>query len=131
MSIIDQSEIDNLLAEAGEPPPTAPEPQPVPAMPQGDFSVPDDPEVHRILKVRVPVIVELASRTMPIANVRRLAVGSIIEFEKSVEQPLDLKVRNRKIGAGTCVKVGENFGMRVVSICNRAQRIRSLGPGQG
>ncbi|HPM22460.1 MAG TPA: FliM/FliN family flagellar motor switch protein [Phycisphaerae bacterium] len=133
--IIDQSEIDSLLEEASglaaeaadtttmAPAPPAPPPAPTPCT----FKMPTDPNVRRLLRLRVPVIVQLASRPMPISNVRDLSVGAIIEFEKSVEDPLDLLINNRLIGQGQCVKVGENFGLRVTRICDTAQRIRSMG----
>ncbi len=86
-----------------------------------------DAELRRIMKVRVPVIVQLSRQMMPIATVRNLSCGSIIEFNKSVEHALDLMVNDRLIGHGTCVKVGENFGLRITRICDKSQRIRSLG----
>jgi len=87
-----------------------------------------DPQLARILRLQVPVIVQLAQRPMSIATVRNLSVGSILEFNKSVDEELDLLIANRCIGRGNCVKVGENFGLRINQICNKAQRIRSMGP---
>ena len=87
-----------------------------------------DVEVLRILKIGVPVIVQLAGRLMPISIIRNFAPGAIIEFEKSVEDDLTLLANNRVIGSGTCIKVGENFGLRITKIQNTAQRIKSLGP---
>lgn len=85
------------------------------------------PEVRRILRVRVPVLVQLATKPMPVSTIRRLSAGAIIEFEKSVEEDLELYVRNRKIGDGNAVKVGEHFGLRITEIDSRAERIKSLG----
>ncbi len=130
MSIVDQAEIDALLAEASdlvaEANTAAQDPPPPPPPPPRPHPLPNDPALARVLRVRVPVIVQLAQRIMPIATVRNLSVGSIIEFEKSVEHPLELLINNRPIGQGTCVKVGENFGLRITSIVDKAQRIRSL-----
>lgn len=133
MAIIDQSEIDELLAQADnlateanevlEDQATAVLPEPNLAT----FELPKDPDVRRILRIRVPVIVQLAKRVMPISAVRDLSVGAIIEFEKSVEDRLDLMINNRLVGHGSCVKVGENFGLRVMEIVDLAQRIRSMG----
>jgi flagellar motor switch/type III secretory pathway protein FliN len=127
---IDQDEINSLLAQAEglageaavleEPPPPPPPP---PRRPLG----PVDPEVARILRLRVPVIVQLAERRMKIAAIRKLSVGSIIEFQSSVHDELSLVIRNQRIGRGACVKAGESFGLRLMSICAQAQRIRSLG----
>jgi len=83
--------------------------------------------MRRILRLRVPVIVRLAYRSMPVKAIRALAPGSIIEFEKSVEEDLELLINNHPIGRGVCVKVGEYFGVRLTAIEDRAQRIRSMG----
>jgi len=132
MSSVSQAEIDALLVDATsfaaeaaeelaqpEPPPPAPDLPPLSAGQQ----------LARILSVRVPVIVQLARRAMPVGAIRDFSVGAIIEFEKPVEEQLDLVISNRLIGHGICVKVGENFGLRVTQICDRVQRVRSLGPG--
>jgi flagellar motor switch protein FliN/FliY len=127
--IIDQSEIDQLLDEADSLAATAAEqaaaseaPPPPPPPPPPAVS----PAIRRVLRLRVPVIVQLARRTMPIASVRDLSIGSIIEFEKSVDDQLDLMINNQPIGLGNCVKVGENFGLRVTEIASRRARIESL-----
>ena len=132
MSIIDQSEIDELLAEADglvaettdQVQATAVAPPPPPSTRPLQIR---DPSLKRLLRIRVPVIVQLAERSMSVAIVRDLSVGAIIEFDKNVEEQLDLRINNRKVGRGTCVKVGENFGLRISQICDRTQRIRSLG----
>lgn len=131
--IVDQAEIDALLAEADGLAAAAEEkarpaaPLPVAPPPAPTLTLPADPQITRLLKLRVPVIVQLARRRMPIGSVRSLSVGAIIEFEKSVDDQLDLLINNHAVGRGHCVKVGENFGLRISEICGRAQRIRSLG----
>ena len=92
------------------------------------IQLPADAEILRILKIGVPVIVQLAGRLMPVSIIRNFTPGAIIEFEKSVEDDLTLLANNRPIGNGTCIKVGENFGLRITKIQNTAQRIKSLGP---
>lgn len=135
--VFDQSEIDALVREpsglatalAGED--SAPdEPAAAPALPSPAAPVPPpaaSPDLGRIQKLRVPVIVRLAQRQMAISHIRGLSIGAIIEFEKSVEEPLDLLVNNRQVGRGVCVKVGENFGVQLTEIADRPQRVRSLG----
>lgn len=86
------------------------------------------PDVPRILRLSVPLIAQLARRTMSIAAIRKLAPGAIIEFDRAVDEDLDLLINNRPIGRGRCVKVDEKFGLRITQITDRSQRIRSLGP---
>ncbi len=69
-----------------------------------------------ILELEVPLIVQIASRTMPIREVIELEHGSIIEFPRSADEELEILVNNKPVGQGTAVKVGENFGIRISSI---------------
>jgi flagellar motor switch protein FliN len=85
------------------------------------------PELARILRLQVPVIVRLAERKLSMAEVMRLGIGAIIEFSKSNDEPLELLVNNKQIGVGEAVKVGENFGLRITQVGDVRQVIRSLG----
>jgi flagellar motor switch protein FliN/FliY len=86
-------------------------------------------EVKTILKLRVPVIVQIARQRMPLENVLAIAPGSILEFEKSADDELDLLVNNKAIGKGNAVKVGENFGLRLTAIGTARQRVAALSGG--
>ncbi|MHC4948339.1 MAG: FliM/FliN family flagellar motor switch protein [Planctomycetota bacterium] len=84
-------------------------------------------DLESILKLEVPVIVEIANRLMPVDEVLNLAPGAIIELPRLVDEPLDLLVSNKQIGVGSAVKVGENFGIRVAFIGDLRKRIEALG----
>jgi flagellar motor switch protein FliN/FliY len=81
-----------------------------------------------VLKLRVPVVVRLAQRPMVLKDIMRMAPGTILEFDRSVDSELDLLVNNQTIGTGAAVKVNEHFGLRIQHIGNVRQRINSLGP---
>ncbi len=88
---------------------------------------PGTPELHRILRLEVPVIVKLAERRLAMSEVMRLGTGAIIEFFKSNEEPLELLINNKPIGCGEAVKVGENFGLKITQIGDVKAIIRTLG----
>ena len=83
--------------------------------------------IDAILSLEVPVIVQIAERTMPVEDVMSMAPGSIIELPKAADQDLDILVNNKAIGTGTAVKVGENFGVRVSYIGDVSRRISAMG----
>ncbi len=83
-------------------------------------------ELGSILKLEVPIIVEIGARELPVEAVLALAPGSIIELPKGVEEDLEIKVNNKPIGLGQAVKVGENFGVRVKFIGDVKARILAL-----
>ena len=92
---------------------------------------PSQGELERILRLEVPVIVKLADRKLNMNEVMRLGVGAIIEFFKASDEPLELLINNKVIGAGEAVKVGENFGLRITSIGDVKQVIRAMGGAPG
>lgn len=85
-----------------------------------------NPNLSRILKLRVPVIVRLGERGMSLGDVVRLVPGSIIELPKSAEDELELLVNNRVIGAGMAVKVAENFGIRLTRLGSPKSRVAAV-----
>ncbi|MCC6239272.1 MAG: FliM/FliN family flagellar motor switch protein [Phycisphaerales bacterium] len=87
---------------------------------------PSAKELQRILRLQVPVIVKLAQRKLTLAEVMRLGVGAIIEFSKNNDEPLELMINNKTIGVGETVKVGENFGLRIVQIGDVKQVIGAM-----
>jgi len=98
--------------ETADPPPAASPPAPSPAL---DFtSLPAYSQ--SLLKVKVAVHVELATKKEKIGEVVELAPGSIIKFEKSCEDMLHLYVGNQVVAEGEAIKVGDKFGFRVSSI---------------
>jgi len=88
---------------------------------------PISPSLERILQIKVPVHVNIAERTMDVASIMELNVGSILEFTKAADSDLQLVVVNECIGCGQAVKVGENFGLQITMIESMTERIRALG----
>ena len=64
---------------------------------------------------------------MKLSDVVALIPGAIVELPKTSEEELTLLVNNKPIGAGTAVKVGENFGIRLTYIGDLKARIVALG----
>lgn len=85
------------------------------------------PHIERILALEVPIVVRLGTRTLRVSEVTALAPGSIIEIPKSADTELDLMVNNQVVGTGLAVKVGENFGIRISTIGDVAERVAALG----
>ncbi|MFG0291705.1 MAG: FliM/FliN family flagellar motor switch protein [Phycisphaerales bacterium JB065] len=83
--------------------------------------------VEQILRIEVPLLVQLAEREMTLGQVLELTPGTIIELPKTAEEELEILINNKVIGTGSAVKVGENFGIRVNFIGKLADRIAAMG----
>lgn len=86
--------------------------------------MPDD--LRRILTLEVPIIVQLGQRLLSLRDVISLIPGAIIELPKAASEELELLVNNKVVGTGTAVKVGENFGLKIMHIGDARERINAL-----
>jgi flagellar motor switch protein FliN len=66
-----------------------------------------------LLNIRVPVQVTLASQRTSIQEIIELGPGSIVKFDKTYDEALELMVGNRPLAQGEVVKVGDKFGLRI------------------
>jgi len=87
----------------------------------------DLPDYARsLLRIKVPVIVTLAEKRQPLGWIIELGPGSIIQFDKSCEEMLELDAGGRRIATGEAVKIGDKFGLRITSIVLPEERFRPV-----
>ena len=84
-------------------------------------------EVDTILKLSVPVIVQIGNQTASLQSVLALGPGAILELNKPADAALELLINNKPVATGYAVKVGENFGIRIESVGTAKERVEALG----
>ena len=114
-ALIAESEVEEE-AVAEEPSPTATEPVSTSASKKpSDFSeLP--PYAKSLLNIELPVRVVLASKKEKIDDVVEMALGTIIKFDKACDELLHLYVGDQEVAEGEAIKVGDKFGLRVISM---------------
>ena len=84
------------------------------------------PYTQSLLRIKVPVIVTLAEKRQPMGRIVELGPGSIIQFDKSCEEMLELDVSDCPVATGEAVKVGDKFGLRITSMILPEERFSSV-----
>jgi flagellar motor switch protein FliN/FliY len=96
----------------------------------GDSEGPDlsklPPYTQSLFKIRVPVSVNLASHKQSVQDIIELVPGSIIKFDKSCDELLELVVGDQPIAEGEVVKVGDKFGLRVQNMILPQERFIAI-----
>jgi flagellar motor switch protein FliN/FliY len=69
-----------------------------------------------LLRIKLPVVVTLARKREPVDRIVKLGPGSIIQFEKSCEDTLDMEIGGLPVATGEAIKVGDKLGLRVDSM---------------
>jgi flagellar motor switch/type III secretory pathway protein FliN len=80
--------------------------------------------LENVVDLEVPVAVVLAWRSFPLAEILDIRPGSILEFARRYDQPLDLCVNGARVGSGRAVEVGERLGLLVDTV----DEVVSSGP---
>ncbi|MDQ7779047.1 MAG: FliM/FliN family flagellar motor switch protein [Planctomycetota bacterium] len=87
--------------------------------------------VEQVLDIQVPVVAILAQKDITLREALQLTVGNVIQFEKSIEEPIDLLVNNVAVANGNTVKVGERFGLQIRETAGPSAAVNALGPRRG
>jgi flagellar motor switch protein FliN len=83
--------------------------------------------IEILLDVELPISVSFGGSEMQLRDVLKLGPGSVIELDKSVNDPVLIIVNHKPIAKGEVVMVDGNYGVRVLEVESTADRIRSLG----
>lgn len=78
--------------------------------------------VRRVLPLQVVVSVRVAEKKIDIEQLIRICPGTLIMFQKSCDDLLDLYVNNIRFAQGEAVKIGEKFGLKVNEVGGKQTR---------
>lgn len=73
-----------------------------------------------ILDVPVKLTVELGSCQMPMRDVLRLTMGSVVQLDKVADAPVDLFVNQKLVARGEVVVVEDQFGIKITEVVGAA-----------
>jgi flagellar motor switch protein FliN/FliY len=79
-----------------------------------------------LLEVDLPIGVSFGRTQMRLKEALKLTTGSIVELNRSVTEPVEIIVNNCVIARGEVVVVDGNYGVRILEIISREERLRTL-----
>ena len=79
-----------------------------------------------ILDIELPVVVRFGRTELPLRALTKLSPGSVIDLGRSPDDPVELLVSDRVVARGEVVIVGGNYGVRVLDVVSKTERVRSL-----
>lgn len=82
--------------------------------------------IGRLLDVEMNVTVRFGKTEMPLREVVRFGVGSMIELNRTVDEPVELLVNNYPFARGEVVVIDGYYGVRVTEIGSPEERTRTL-----
>ncbi len=85
-----------------------------------------DLKLKLVLDFPLEVSVRLGDTQMTIGQLLNLTVGTVIELDSMIDEPVGLFVNGKPFAAGEVITVGETFGVRLKSISKPEDRIENL-----
>ena len=79
-----------------------------------------------LMDVQLPVSIRFGETEMVLEEVVKLGVGSVIELNTGIDQPVALVVNNRILAHGEIVTVDGFYGIRITEITSAGERFKSL-----
>jgi flagellar motor switch protein FliN len=89
-----------------------------------------------LMDMELPIMVRFGSARMLLRDLLKLTAGSIVEFNRSPENPVEVLVNGRVVARGSAIVVEGNYGVRISEIAP-AREAWSTGsalhaaPGEG
>lgn len=72
-----------------------------------------------LLDVPLQVTISFGKTTLPLAQVLDLTVGSVIEIDRLVADPVDVLVNGRTMAKAEVVSIGGEYGVRILDLVGR------------
>jgi flagellar motor switch protein FliN/FliY len=79
-----------------------------------------------LMDVQLPVSIRFGETEMILEEVIKLGVGSVIELNSAVDEPVELVVNGHILARGEVVTVDSYYGIRITEITSVSERIKSL-----
>lgn len=84
--------------------------------------------IDRLLDVEMNVTVRFGRTELPLRDVVGFGVGSMLELNRTVDEPVELLVNNYPFARGEVVVVDGYYGVRVTEIGSPDERSKTLFP---
>ncbi|MGE0863540.1 MAG: FliM/FliN family flagellar motor switch protein [Vicinamibacterales bacterium] len=79
-----------------------------------------------VLDMELPLVVRFGRTIMSLRALSALGPGSIVDMERSPDEPVQMLVGDQVIARGEVVVVGGNYGVRITDLVSPAERARVM-----
>jgi len=131
--IVDQTEIDAILEEAGGQVEGVLEEneKPKPAVFDAFDVAQEDSKgesktLDLLMDIPLDVKIELGRTSMLVEDILRLGKGAVISLDKLAGDPVDVIVNGRPVARGEVVVLNDNFCVRITEIVNPSDRLENI-----
>lgn len=85
-----------------------------------------DEKIQRLLDVEMDIVVRFGEKNVQLRDIVRYGIGTLIELDRTVDDPVELLVNGFPLARGEVVVVDGYYGVRITDIGTPEERSQSL-----
>jgi flagellar motor switch protein FliN len=90
---------------------------------QTEFAQPEASNLDMLMDIELPITLRFGSTQMALRDIAGLSTGSVIEFDRGIDEPVDVMVNGHVVARGEAVVVQGSYGVRISEISSRRERL--------
>ena len=79
--------------------------------------------LEMLMDIELPLVIRFGQTQMALREIARLTPGSVIDFERGADEPVELLVNGHVVARGEAVTVKGSYGIRISEISSRRERL--------
>ena len=86
---------------------------------------PNKGAIGLLMEMEMPLVVRFGTTRMALADILALSAGSVVEFRRAPDEPVDLIVNGRVVARAQVVVVQGNYGVKITEIVSQREDLVS------
>lgn len=86
----------------------------------------DKEKLEMLLDIPLEISVEVGNKTLTLEDILKLNPNSIVELDRYINEPVDIKINGKLIAKGELYTVENNFGIKITNIVTVQERLKFL-----
>src|SRR3569833_1324150 len=91
----------------------------------------DTSNLDMLMDIELPIMLRFGTTRMALRDIAGLSSGSIIEFDRGVDEPVEVMLNDHVVARGEAVMVKGAYGVRISEIASRRERLISSSAAAG
>jgi flagellar motor switch protein FliN len=76
-----------------------------------------------LMDIELPIVIRFGHTEMALRDIARLSAGSVIEFDRGIDEPVQVMINGHVVAWGEVVTVKGSYGVRISEIASRPDRL--------
>ncbi len=82
--------------------------------------------LKRLLDIEIDIVVRFGSTKMHLAEILKIGSGSIIELDRTVDEPVELLVNGHLLARGQVVVINGYYGVKITEVVSAFEKTTSI-----